>query len=157
MSAPERVVLLCRVLGCTIATSVVRGLRCLPLESLVPSDDADLPLRGVLRPGLPLVDLAYLLAGVPGEGTVALELPVGRTRLAFLVEATLDIVTLARPPAPLPALLRAAVRYPDCWQALPYEGAVLPLLDLARVLAPAAAEELQRQAAALVAARDSRA
>jgi hypothetical protein len=153
MDAPEALVLVFRVLACTAATPVVAGLRCRPLASLLPADDVLLPLRGVVRPALPLLDLAYLLATTPGEGEVALELTVGGTRVAFLVEASLDLLALPGAPRPLPALLRAAVPHADCWRALPHGDRVLPLLDLAGLLTPAQAAHYGQQAAALLAAR----
>jgi hypothetical protein len=153
MQAPEPLVLVFRLLGCTVATPVVPGLRCRPLESLVPADDACLPLRGVVRPDLPLLDLAHLLAGTPGEGAVALELPVADMPLAFLVEASLDLIAVAGPAQPLPALLRAAVPCAERWRALLREDAVLPLLDLAHLLTPAEAARYREQAAVLATAR----
>jgi hypothetical protein len=153
MQAPEPLVLVFRLLGCTVAAPVVPGLRCRPLESLVPADETWLPLRGVVRPDLPLLDLAHLLAGTPGEGAVALELPLAGTRVAFLVEASLDLLAAPGAARPLPALLRAAVPYPDRWQALPRDADVLPLLDLAHLLTAAEVARYREQAAALAAAR----
>lgn len=157
MTGAEPLMLLFALQGARLATPALPGLRCRPLEALLPADEALLPLRGLLPPAVPLVDLNQILTGQPGEGQAALELSLPRGPLAYLVEATLDAVPLGGARLlPLPPLLAPLVPHAPCWRVWPREGAPQLVLDLAGLLDAGTLAALRAQAAELCTARVAR-
>ena len=90
----EQQLLTFRAGGRLLAAVAGWGARFRPVESLLPAPLEALPLRGVLPPLLPLVDLVHVLTGEAGDGVVALETPTAGGPVAFLVEEAVDVCTV---------------------------------------------------------------